>query len=90
MYEQMRALKHDMKSHLYTVSGLLDMGEYKKAQEYIGQIEEKTAEGDFVKTKNPIIDALLAGKGALAAERKNTSGGIGSTQSRAFDSLTVI
>ena len=70
VYEQMRALKHDMKSHLYTVSGLLDMGEYKKAQEYIGQIEEKTAEGDFVKTKNPIIDALLAGKGALARKEK--------------------
>ena len=70
VYEQMRALKHDMKSHLYTVSGLLDMGEYKKAQEYIGQIEEKTAEGDFVKTKNPIIDALLAGKGALARREK--------------------
>ena len=46
------------------------MGEYKKAQEYIGQIEEKTAEGDFVKTKNPIIDALLAGKGALERKEK--------------------
>ena len=70
VYEQMRALKHDMKSHLYTVSGLLDMGEYKKAQEYIGQIEEKTAEGDFTKTQNPVIDALLAGKGALARKEK--------------------
>ena len=70
VYEQMRALKHDMKSHLYTVSGLLDMGEYKKAQEYIGQIEEKRAEGYFVKTKHPIIDALLAGKGALARKEK--------------------
>ena len=70
VYEQMRALKHDMKSHLYTVAGLLEMGEYQKAQEYIGQIEEKTAEGDFTKTQNPVIDALLAGKGALARKEK--------------------
>lgn len=45
-------------------------GEYKKATGYIGQIEEKTAEGYFVMTKNPIIDALLAGKGALARKEK--------------------
>ena len=70
VYEQMRSLKHDMKSHLYTVAGLLEMGEYKKAQEYIGQIEEKTAEGDFTKTQNLVIDALLTGKGALARKEK--------------------
>lgn len=70
VYEQMRALKHDMKSHLYTVAGLLEMGEYQKAQEYIGQIEEKTEEGDFTKTQNPVIDALLTGKGALARKER--------------------
>ena len=43
MYEQMRALKHDMKSHLYTVSGLLELGEYEKAKEYIGQMEKSAS-----------------------------------------------
>ena len=51
VYEQMRALKHDMKSHLYTVSGLLDMGEYKKAQEYIGQIEGALARKEKIRVE---------------------------------------
>ena len=68
MYEQMRALKHDMKSHLYTVSGLLELGEYEKAKEYIGQMERSEKEGDFVQTKNPVIDALLMSKRAIASK----------------------
>lgn len=68
MYEQMRALKHDMKSHLYTVSGLLELGEYEKAKEYIGQMEKSAKEGDFVQTKNPVIDALLMSKRAIASK----------------------
>ena len=68
MYEQMRALKHDMKSHLYTISGLLELGEYEKAKAYIGQMEKSAKEGDFVQTKNSIIDAFLMGKRALASQ----------------------
>lgn len=68
MYEQMCALKHDMKSHLYTVSGLLELGEYEKAKEYIGQMERSAKEGDFVQTKNPVIDALLMSKRAIASK----------------------
>ena len=42
MYQNILSLKHDMNNHLHTISGYMQVGEYTKAQEYVGEIAGDT------------------------------------------------
>lgn len=66
MYQNMRALKHDMNNHLHTISGYIQLGEGENARRYIEKIAGEISRTDIVQTGNPGIDALLAVKGAVA------------------------
>ncbi len=66
----LRAQRHDFKNHLQVVFGLIEMGEYREAQDYIERVY-----GDIqivsraLKTASPAVNALLAAKAADCAER---------------------
>ena len=66
----LRAQRHDFKNHMQVVFGLIGMGEYKEAQDYIERVY-----GDIqfvsrvLKTASPAVNALLAAKAADCEER---------------------
>ncbi|MCM1326635.1 MAG: GHKL domain-containing protein [Bacteroidales bacterium] len=56
---QIRKMKHDMKGHMITLSGLLAAGQMKEAQEYLKSIETEMSvlPGQFC--ANPYLNAVL-------------------------------
>ncbi|MEE1255005.1 MAG: GHKL domain-containing protein [Lachnospiraceae bacterium] len=58
--QDMKQLRHDMKNHFLLVEGYLEKGKYAEAQEYIGQLAEKTASSkEYVNTGNDELDSIL-------------------------------
>jgi sensor histidine kinase regulating citrate/malate metabolism len=68
----MRANVHEFKNKIYVVSGLLQLGEYEKAKDYILYIEYEVEneKHNVVGVKDPIIEALLLAKMSLAKESR--------------------
>ncbi len=68
-YDNTRAFRHDLKSHLLVLNGLLQKGNLQKAQEYLSSIDEISREMCLIyQTGNPVIDILFGSK--LAAARQ--------------------
>lgn len=58
--QDMKQLRHDMKNHFLLLEGYLQKGKYAEAQEYIGQLAEKTASSkEYVNTGNDELDSIL-------------------------------
>ena len=66
MYQSIVSLKHDMNNHLHTIFGYMQVGEYDKAQEYVGNIAGKVSRIKSFHSGNVVIDALIGSKTALA------------------------
>ena len=66
MYQGIVSLKHDMNNHLHTISGYMQVGEYAKAQEYVGEISGKISRIKSFHSGNAAVDALIGSKTALA------------------------
>lgn len=66
MYQGILSLKHDMNNHLHTISGYLQVGEYAKAQEYVGKIAGEVSGIKSFHSGNAVVDALIGSKTALA------------------------
>ena len=59
--ESLRILRHDMRHHLYTLSGLLENEDYSEAQKYLGQLDDnlvQTKQGRFC--SNVVINAIFS------------------------------
>ena len=66
----LRAQRHDFKNHMQVVFGLIEMGEYAEAQNYIERVyNDIQIVGNSLKTASPAVNALLAAKAADCAER---------------------
>lgn len=62
-YEQTQAFRHDIKSHLSALSGLLEHGEMQNAKSYLGKLDTISEALSFpCKTGNTVVDTLLSGK----------------------------
>ena len=58
--QDIKQLRHDMKNHFLLIEGYLKKGKYAEAQEYIGQLAEKTASSkEYVNTGNDELDSIL-------------------------------
>lgn len=58
--QDMKQLRHDMKNHFLLIEGYLQKGKYAEAQEYIGQLAEKTSSvKEYVNTGNDELDSIL-------------------------------
>lgn len=66
MYQSILSLKHDMNNHLHTISGYMQVGEYEKAQEYVGEIAGEVSGIQSFHSGNAVVDALIGSKTALA------------------------
>lgn len=66
MYQSILSLKHDMNNHLHTISGYMQVGEYAKAQEYVGEIAGEIGKIKSFHSGNAVVDALIGSKTALA------------------------
>lgn len=66
MYQSILSLKHDMNNHLHTISGYIQVGEYAKAQEYVGEIAGEVSRIKSFHSGNAVVDALIGCKTALA------------------------
>ena len=66
MYQSIVSLKHDMNNHLHTIAGYMQVGEYAKAQEYVGEIAGKVSRIKTFHSGNAVVDALIGSKTALA------------------------
>lgn len=68
-YEQTQAFRHDIKSHLSGLSGLLEHGETEKAKSYLGKLDTISEALSFpCKTGNTVVDTLLSGKLNVACQ----------------------
>lgn len=66
MYQSILSLKHDMNNHLHTISGYMQVGEYAKVQEYVGQIVGEIGKIKSFHSGNAVVDTLIGSKTALA------------------------
>lgn len=66
MYHSILSLKHDMNNHLHTISGYMQVGEYAKAQGYVGKIVGEIGKIKSFHSGNAVVDALIGSKTALA------------------------
>lgn len=66
MYQRIVSLKHDMNNHLHTISGYMQVGEYAKAQEYVGDIAGTVSRIKSFHSGNTVVDVLIGSKTALA------------------------
>lgn len=62
-------LRHDLKNHMLTVQGLMERGEYDKAQTYFHEMTASSGLGtSWLMTGNEIVDILLNAKKAVMDE----------------------
>nr|WP_303661587.1 GHKL domain-containing protein [Bacteroides intestinalis] len=66
MYQSILSLKHDMNNHLHTISGYIQVGDYARAQEYVGKITGEIEKIKSFHSGNAVVDALIGSKTALA------------------------
>ncbi|GGO91344.1 sensor histidine kinase [Wenjunlia tyrosinilytica] len=70
--EALRAQDHEHANRLHTLVGLLELGMHEEAVEFIAEVahaHRATAEEVTERVHDPLVAALLVGKGAIAAER---------------------
>ncbi|MCI9435908.1 MAG: GHKL domain-containing protein [Lachnospiraceae bacterium] len=66
-YEKTKSFRHDIRNHITVVKELLQSGKTEQAMEYIGDLDEMTAELSFLcSTNNPVVDILVGKKLGLA------------------------
>ena len=70
MYHSMRALRHDMNNHFHTILGYMQLGEYKKAEEYLHRIAGEVDNVETYQSGNSAIDALIGSKTTLAKKNE--------------------
>lgn len=69
-YRQSERLRHDMKNHVFALSGLLENKEWEKMSNYLKSMKESAGfvSGEEI-TGNRVVDALLYQKRKLAEEK---------------------
>ncbi|MFI9201731.1 ATP-binding protein [Streptomyces sp. NPDC053048] len=70
--EALRAQDHEHANRMHTVVGLLELELYAEAVEFVAEVtgaHRATAEQVAERVHEPLVGALLVGKGAVAAER---------------------
>ncbi len=65
-FEEQRKLTHDFKQHIQIANQLLQSKQIPQAQNYLTQLYDDSLNAAIVQTNNPIIDAVLNQKYALA------------------------
>lgn len=69
-YEQTRSFRHDIKTHLTVLNGLLKQGQTEKSSEYLNKLELTSDSLSFpCHTGNAVIDMLLSNKLGLAQQK---------------------
>lgn len=72
LIDALRAQDHEHANRMHTVLGLLELEMYEDAVEFVGEVvgdHRVTAEQVTEKVHDPLLAALLVGKGTVAAER---------------------
>ncbi|MGC5360377.1 ATP-binding protein [Streptomyces sp. DT24] len=72
LLDALRAQDHEHANRLHTVLGLLELGRYGTAVEYVAEVADiHRAAGERIaeRVHDPLLSALLVGKAAVAAER---------------------
>ena len=68
-YERTRSFRHDIKSHLSVLSGLLGSGRTEECRAYLNRLEAASASLSFpYQTGSPVVDILLGEKLGLASD----------------------
>ena len=66
MYRTMRGWRHDWHNQLQALAAYLDSGEYRRAREYLDEVNQAILQIDTViKTGNTMVDAILNSKISL-------------------------
>lgn len=66
-YQEIRRIRHDIKQHLATVSGLQIEGKFDKAQKYIAEISSEIEQIEmFIDVGNDFVNAILNSKLSIA------------------------
>ncbi|OEV13340.1 sensor histidine kinase [Streptomyces nanshensis] len=72
LLDALRAQDHEQANRLHTLLGLLELGLYEQAMEFVAEItdaDRASAEEVAERVRDPLLAALLVGKTAIAAER---------------------
>ncbi|MEN6488346.1 MAG: ATP-binding protein, partial [Smithella sp.] len=70
-HKQTQAFRHDIKSHLLAMEGLLKGGEAEKAREYLSRLEEISQSLSLLcRTGNTVVDSLLSNKLSAAQQKE--------------------
>ncbi|MCR8573703.1 sensor histidine kinase [Streptomyces sp. Isolate_219] len=72
LLDALRAQDHEHANQLHTLRGLLELGRYEKAVEFVTEVasaQRASAEEIAERVPDPLLSALLVGKAAIAAER---------------------
>ncbi|MFF7729159.1 ATP-binding protein [Streptomyces sp. NPDC008001] len=70
--DALRAQDHEHANRLHTIVGLLELGLYEDAADFVAEVtgaHRATAEEVTERVRDPLVSALLVGKSAVAAER---------------------
>ncbi|MGK5730056.1 ATP-binding protein [Streptomyces sp. URMC 124] len=70
--DALRAQDHEHANRLHTIVGLLELGLYEEAADFVAEVtgaHRATAEQVTERVRDPLVSALLVGKSAVAAER---------------------
>lgn len=66
-YDRTRSFRHDIKNHLFVVTGLLRRGLFEKARAYLNDLDSAADTLSFpIQTNHPVLDILLENKSVLA------------------------
>ncbi|MFI8180427.1 ATP-binding protein [Actinacidiphila glaucinigra] len=72
LLDALRAQDHEHANRLHTLLGLLELGLYDEAVDFVGEVadaQRASAEQVAERVRDPLLSALLVGKSAIAAER---------------------
>ncbi|SED38468.1 two-component system, CitB family, sensor kinase [Streptomyces sp. 2224.1] len=72
LLDALRAQDHEHANQLHTLRGLLELGRYERAVEFVSEVasaQRASAEQIAERVHDPLLSALLVGKAAVAAER---------------------
>ncbi len=68
-YEKTKSFRHDIKNHITVVRELLENEKTEAALQYLGEMEDLTADISFpVSTNHPVLDIVLGNKLGIAKE----------------------
>ncbi|GAA3714097.1 sensor histidine kinase [Streptomyces tremellae] len=72
LLDALRAQDHEHANRLHTLLGLLELGLYEEAAQFVADVSQAhraSAEQVAERVRDPLLSALLVGKAAIAAER---------------------